>query len=361
MIKNRSGLGRFLIYVVFVAFELVRFRNATTEDLSVSYLGCRLLADGQGAHLYDYSPVSFALVGSKAWALAALAANYLHPYHPYVQTPLWAWSLKPLCLGMSYPAFNVLFMALELAAFALTAELFARAWTPKLLAPRWMAALLALLSLTTPFVFAMCLGQTHILFLCLTVAAMYAASRDRPMLAGTALAVAAAVKITPGLLIVYWLVKGEFRAAGAFAAVFAMLLLASFAACGPDLMLAYFASMRRVSEVLLVAGINQSIVAWLGYQTSHPEDLFTVTMLPMAAALKGISLGGSLAGVALAGYWARRFPASGAPVSAALIAITALSPIAWAHYFVVLCHGRDGADPGWRPLEIGRRRRSCSR
>lgn len=336
MFSDRDARWRLFAYLGLVVFGLLRFRAAPGDDLSASFIGCRLLAAGEGASLYDFHPVWFHVVDTPAWKAAAAAAGIGGFPHPYVQTPLWAWGLRPLCATLSFAAFRELFLALALVALAALVEFSARAWAEKFLSPKWTVVALVAIAMTTPFTYAMWLVQTHVVFLALTVAALIAADRGRAAWAGSALALAAAVKITPALLLIYWLAKGQFRAAAWFVVVSALGVGAIWLAVGPDGFTAFVASMRRLSDVLLLSFNNQSLVAWLSFSPDRADEVFNWRTLALPPALKAVSTVASVACVAAAGLWARRRPADGAPAAFALVALTAFSPIAWTHYYLAL-------------------------
>ena len=199
-----------------------------------------------------------------------------------------------------------------------------------------LSVLLVAVAISTPFQYAMWLVQTHALFLLLTVVALYLAQRDRPVPAGALLAIACAVKITPGFLLIYWLVGGRHRAALWF--VVCSLALAAFTvtAVGVGVTVDYVESMRRVSDVLLVSFNNQSLAATWAYSPSMMSELGNWRMFALAPALKIVSLIATIAGVALAGWASRRREWAGASAALALIVITVFSPIAWTHYFLAL-------------------------
>lgn len=335
-VHDRDGRWRLLAYLGFVAYGFWRFHASPGDDLSSSYIGCRLLAGGGGQNLYDHDPAIFHVVDSAAWKAAAAAAPFDGFLHPYVHTPLWAWSLRPLCMSLSFSVFNALFVALALIAICALVELVARHWAPKFLEFKAVVLLLGLLALTTPFAYSLFLTQTHALFLALAVAALVAADRDRPALAGAALALAAAVKITPGFLVVYWLVKGQGKAAAWFVAASALLLGATALEVGLDVTRDYFASMRRLSDVLLISFNNQSLAAWLAYTPADFGDLQRWRIQPLSESLKLVSMAASLLSVALAGGFARATDDRGAAAGFALVAVTVFSPIAWSHYYLAL-------------------------
>ena len=88
--------------------------------------------------------------------------------------------------------------------FAGSIWLIAWYWTPSLLNPVGMAVVLAVLWFSVPFQYAMTLMQTHVLFFAMTLGALILAEKRRPGWAGLLLAWAAAVKLTPGVIVVYW-------------------------------------------------------------------------------------------------------------------------------------------------------------
>jgi len=332
--SQAAGAHRVGLYLAFAAFSLFYFLNSPGDDLSSSYIGCRLLANGSSAHLYDFNPELFHVVDTSAWISTAENAHYSGFLHPYVQTPLWAWGLTPLCGHLPFSAFSNVFLCVALLSLIVTIETVARTWAPTFLRPLPLAILLVAVAMSTPFQYAMWLVQTHALFLMLTVLALHFAERDRPIQAGAALALACAVKITPGFLLVYWLIGGRRRAALWF--VVGSLTIAAFtvAAVGFDLTLDYVQSMRRVSNVLLVSFNNQSVTAFLAYSQSMFSELNNWRILPLTPALKAVSAVTSVGSVAFAGWMSRKRELTGATVALALIGVTVFSPIAWTHYFL---------------------------
>jgi hypothetical protein len=333
---GKSGLNRLALYLIFVAYGVMGFRKAPGDDLSSSYIGCRLLAQGSGGHLYDFHPDLFHVVDTPVWVSAAADAGFTGFLHPYVQTPLWAWMLRPVCSHLTFDAFALIFLCIAASSLAATIEIVARNWTGNFLRPLPLSILLLAIAISTPFQYAMFLVQTHALFLGMTVLALALAERGRAVAPGALLAAACAVKITPGFLLLYWLVGGRFRPAFWFV-VFSLVLAAiTVAAAGLDPTLDYVQSMRRVSNVLLVAFNNQSLAAWLGYSSGMQADVGNWRMLPLSAALKLTSLAAAIVGVAMSGWMSRREAWRGAAVGVALISITICTPIAWTHYFVSL-------------------------
>lgn len=347
--ETRDILWRnFVPLLLFVVLGTAYFWNGQGDDLASSYVGCRVLAGGHGASLYSYDPVNFAGISDAdtAWPQAAAEGNYHGWLHPYVQTPLWAWMLHPLCVGMQWPAFKHLFLLLSLLSVAGCVFLVARYWTPSLFHPVSLSLIVLALSFSEPFLFAMTLVQTHALLLFLTVGGILLAQQDRPVWAGLCVALAAAVKITPGVLLVYWIASRRWKAALSLLAWSALLSVGTRVAVGASLFHEYLANMHRVSNVLLVSENNQSLASWYMSRFFSSDEVFDVTAFPLPATLRTLSMLCMLICTAFAGLLDGRprsvadaEDASGARFCGAgivLVAMTVFAPIAWTHYYLVL-------------------------
>jgi hypothetical protein len=340
-IRSRAWIAtltaqRLAIYTAFIVYSLLNFLGVPGDDISSSYIGCRLLASTESSHLYDFHPELFHVVDTASWISAAADARFAGFLHPYVQTPLWAWMLQPLCTNLAFDTFSTIFLFVASLSLVVTIEIVARAWAGNFLKPFPMTVLLVAIVLSTPFKYAMWLVQTHALFLMLTVAALYLAQRNQSFKAGALLAFACAVKITPGILLLYWLTGRRYRAALWFVVCSLLLAALTVAVAGTSLTFDYILSMRRVSDVLLVSFNNQSLAAWLGYSQSMQSELGNWRMFPLTPFLKIVCLVASIVSVVLTGLMSKRHEWVGASAAIALIGITVSSPIAWSHYFLAL-------------------------
>lgn len=342
------------ILAVFIVAGTVHFWNQPGEDLASSYVGCRLVATGHTDVLYAFDSENFADVGdlTGTWERLAKAGGFHGYLHPYVQTPLWGYVLQPLCDHTGFRTFERVFLVLVLFSLAGVVWLVGHYWTPWAFHPGAIALLLLGLWFSQPFVYAMYLMQTHALFLFLTILALVLAEREKggrrswwfAAWAGLALACAATVKLTPIVLVVYWLLTGRWKAAGSAVLWTALLTAATVAAVGPGLTGAYLHSLHRVSRVLLVAQNNQSFAAWLMAHFYSADEVFDINILPLPTAVRLGSTALLLACTAAGGWLDRRtagqtvrgapFPPVGAMI--ALLALTILAPIAWTHYFILL-------------------------
>ncbi len=331
----------FAVLLVFTVFGTVRHLDVTGQDLSSSYFGCRIIAEGQSPHLFAHDAVNFSLEKDPVWIAIAKKVNFapLGLLHPYVQTPLWGWSLEPVCERTNFTQFCQIFVLIFMLTTTGTIWLTARYWTAHLFHPGWLAIIYAAFYLTEPFKYAIFLVQTHMLFAFLSVAAVILARRGHGIPAGILLALAASVKITPGFLVIYWLTTRQWKASVSFVVASLALVAATFAAVGSASVLAYVHEIQWLSGVLLVAFNNQSIAAvWMTHHYPLSELYkWHIYALPTSLKLVGTLL--CLVTPILGGLIDRRSPFGRRPPYGAvftMLATTLCTPIAWSHYFILL-------------------------
>ncbi len=335
-------IGVVWVLLLFVVVSVLRDIHTTGASLATSYLGCRVVADGTQRHLYDRGPVLFDHVYDPAWTVAGTEGAMREDYStlPYMQTPLWAWSLQPLCAHMPYHYFKDLFLALTVLCMAIAIWLVAGHWTPRVFHPGWVALICAALYSTEAYHYATALVQTHILFVLLTLVALMVA-RWHPLDAGMMLALSAVMTITPGLLMFYWLVTRQWKAALSFIVASLALIGITLAAVGPALFLDYLHSLSQNSHVLLVAFNNQSFAAWREGQHFPAYELMVWHVLRMPVRMELVSLFLSLLAAFVGGWMDRRasLVRPDAPPYGAIFAMVGgmvFATLAWSHYYILL-------------------------
>lgn len=335
-------LANVTILALFVVAGCVFFASGSGDDLASSYVGCRLIAKGQINHLYSFDPVSFAEIGEDdTWQNAADEGHFAGYLHPYVQTPLWGYALQPLCRSVYWPKFYKLFTILTMLSFAGCLWITARYWATSLYNPVALAIVALCLWFSQPFQYAMFLMQTHMMFIFLTLAGLLLAERKRPLAGGALVALAAAVKITPGLLVVYWLLTKKWKAALSMVICSAALWVITIVAVGHAVTATYLADLHRISRVLLVAQNNQSFAAWVMARRYPFDEVFDINIFPLPAFVRiaeSILLLGCTVGGGFIDRWRKSRMQDSAPLGAmiVLIAATVFAPIAWTHYSVIL-------------------------
>ncbi len=327
---------------VFVIAGCFAFDHEPGEDLASSYVGCRMLVGGQADHLYSNDPASFDEIGDDdLWQSIADAGGYTGALHPYVQTPLWAYALKPLCRRVEWKGFLRTFTFLSMLSLAGCLWLVAKYWTPSFFNPIAFFVVIAVWVASQPFQYAVYLMQTHVLLIFLAIAGLVLAERGRWIEAGAFVACAAAVKITPGLLVIYWLMTKRWKAALSTVLWSGLLWFLTIAAVGHHLTDVYLADLHRTSRILIVPMNNQSFAAWLMARHFAPDEVFDVKEFALPTAVRLASSGLMLAFTLLGGYIDRqrmRQAFQQVPIGAmmALVAATVFAPIAWTHYSVIL-------------------------
>ncbi len=330
------GLLALGLLIAFVAVSWISWRNSPGDDLSSGYIAGHLIEAGNQAAVYSHDSERFHIVHNSAWQAAAEETGFKGFLHPYVQVPLWAAALRPLSTSMTFTAFNSLFVLLCALSIAGMVWFSTKWLSPSVLAPLPTLGILLWLWFSHPFRYTMFLTQTHPLILLATLGALICAERQKAVLSGVLLACAAAIKLTPVLLLLYWVITRRWHSIVWFLIAITGLLLTSLALTGTALHVAFLSELKRVSNVLLVSWNNESLAAFvMGYQYP-PSEMMDFRILPLPAWLKFTGTCMALGTISLAGWLRRRGAEEGATVSIALIGMTAFASIAWSHYYVVL-------------------------
>ena len=122
--------------------------------------------------------------------------------HPPVMTLF----VAPFVAGVGILGTQVVVLLLSLAALALTLVLLGRGLEWQLARRQWLILVLAVLG-AEPVVTSLRSGQTGLLLGALMVAGWYALKRGRPLTAGVAVGLATGLKLFPGLLLIYFLLR----------------------------------------------------------------------------------------------------------------------------------------------------------
>lgn len=182
-------------------------------DLTAPYIAARLYELSAFDHIYAQDPTNFFEVGSRTWFMQGAAAGmgFDQQFYPYVYPPIWAKWLAPVATTVDFPTFNKAALALSLTAYAAACAMLHAFWSPKISLQAWMGLCLFGVTMTWPYHLAAVNTQPHFLILFLIALALLADDRDKPFLAGGALALATTIKVSPMFLAVYWIAKGRWR------------------------------------------------------------------------------------------------------------------------------------------------------
>jgi alpha-1,2-mannosyltransferase len=213
-------------------------------------------------------------------------------------------------------------------------------WRPEPLGPVAVALLAVLFPLQTNFEHQ----NMNVLLLALIGAAAWAIARKDDGTAGVAIGVATALKVFPGLLLAYLIVRGRWRATVAGAVTAGALTLLPALQYGVEGMASEIRDWLTISGGggWPVRGNNQSLFAMLA-RASGPDGMFAaghllaadhprIHLVWMAMALGLVALI-----LSATGPWrVRDERATPAGIVAMLALAVLLSPIAWDHYWVLM-------------------------
>jgi hypothetical protein len=183
---------------------------------------------------------------------------------------------------------------------------------------RWWIVLLA--GLSWPFAYAIKLGQVGpILFVLFAVGWRWL---DRPVALGVSAALGTAVKLQPGIILVWALLTRRFAAVIAGAVVLAALAVAATLLAGMGAWSDFFTLVRQVGDPITT--VHNFTPGAIAYQLGMSASLASLIQLACTVAV--------LVAVVAAARWAT----GEASYLVAVVASQLLSPILWDHYAMLL-------------------------
>ena len=300
----------------------------------------RLVAAEQAHALYALDDGALT-VSHPAWSEQAAELGYDGRIQPYLHPPLVAWLAAPLTLTDLMQA-KLALLALGLVSVALTLLVAVRSWAPDLTRSGGALALAAGVLLSWPLAAEIMALTLQPLALLAAVIAIAAAQNGRPAIAGPALAAAAALTLTPAILVLYWVATRRFACVLWFLGASAALFAVGLGVAGPDAHLQWLARMQELAGAIVPSQHNGSLAGLLiGLAQDGPR---VTESGPALHALPGwigaVTLATGVVGAAwclLDASKARRRPAADAAGQVALLVVALMTaPVAWAHSFLIL-------------------------
>ncbi|MCB2117329.1 MAG: DUF2029 domain-containing protein [Rhodobacteraceae bacterium] len=342
----RDRMFSVVMLVGWAVVTIVQQWNAWCEDLSAVYIAGWLWQNGQGGLIYD-APAAFFGGVAESWLPAMKALGIAHQNSfAYVYPPLWAVLTAPLTAMLGPEGF---FNAVGLVQFPLLA---ASVWLAgRLLKPAylpwwiWTAIGLVTLNLTIQSHLAVWHNQPTITVGFLTLLAFERLGAGRPVAGGIALALAAAIKLTPAALVLLFLVDRQWRAALAFGIAGGALGIGSILLAGWPAHAAFLASLAHVKGLGFLIAINTSVLPALlaagsalgllpAVDPAAPQHIYTdlPVWLPPAISLAGLCLILAFARVLAPLPGAAR---RGIGLFAFSLILALFGPLGWLHYYVL--------------------------
>ncbi|HZI95022.1 MAG TPA: glycosyltransferase family 87 protein [Patescibacteria group bacterium] len=334
------------------------WRNLTAADFDVNdfkayYTSATAVRTGQaGQFLYsDPARMNLGLLPDQPWVEFATSHGVPHP-SAYIYPPFLAVALAPLTL-LPYHEANLLWFGLNTLLLAASIVLLLSLGRQLLgrLDPLACAAVIFVCLNFFPTVRAMQCGQAGFVLLFLTAGGLIALVRRRDPLAGLCLALAAAIKLTPLLLIVWLAWAGRRRAAAWGAALFAGFTACSLAVVGWSNGLLYVTGFLPVLSRGAATYANQSINGFLNRMlTDQSMAVFGFSDEPGSVWLLTRLFAGLLLGAAFAltrpgwlgrptadllGEAERRTQLLASGYALVTLSSLLVSPISWEHHYVL--------------------------
>ncbi len=306
--------------------------NGPAYDLSALVVGAEVLRV-RPSSLYEHDATFYNLTGSDEYRNAASRLGFQGESTPFVHPPLVAWVARPLT-SIPFHITKRLWLIGAVAALLAGLALLGRVLAPSRDALKATAAVMSVMCVFEPTLYAFWLGQTTP-FIFLLVALAFSLGDKRPHVGGVCLGVATFVKLTPVLLFLPWLATKKFRAIAAGCTSLALLGCASVFTCGIEVNSTYVHRIVEISKVTLTAYNNQSLTGVITRALSHDVRLFewpNVAPAPIARIISPL-----FAMLGCVSIWrTARSGRSTVAFALALVVVLLLPTISWTHYFLFL-------------------------
>lgn len=335
-----------LALLVWAGLALAVFRGAWSADLAAVYFAGRFYAEGATDLVYVASQGYFGDGLPAAWADAAEGYGVArHEITVYLYPPLWAALMAPVTAAISPQTFGDIVMPIHVAMLALSVPL---AWQIAGAPVRfgvWAVFAALLLTLGMPASVAVMQNQPQVTVLFLTLLAFHSARAGRPLGAGALLGLAAALKISPAVFVLVFLLERDWRAVAGFALVGGGLALASIALAGWELHLAFLGNLadfgglvQRTRTAWSLEPVFWEIAALLEGMPLAPIAPASTDFTPepawMGATMRGLAAAGILATI-LASRSLDPVRRVAARILALSLVLSLTGPFGWAHYFLL--------------------------
>lgn len=330
-----------LILAVFSGAMIASMWGTWSIDMSAVWMAGRFAASGAFGEIYASSPGVLVPVEAPAWQ-ALLAEHDGEAAAAFVYPPVWAFLAAPLAGLMDPLAFFNLTRVVTTFCFAASVLV---AWR-LVAAGRMRATAFAVLACgiayaTMPFQYAIFLNQPQLAVILLILLSFERYLAGRHVAAGVLLGVAAALKLSPILLVVIFASERHWRAVVAAFATSGAFMLASFGMGGVALHLAFLEQLRLIDGLVPMSGHN------LTFETVMHDFFLPLRLIPLEGPLLigvdtlwvGVVSKVLLVVSVVAVLWATRAEEFGTRVRQRLfllyIAAIFFGPLAWIHYYVL--------------------------
>lgn len=325
------------------------------RDLMALWLAAEEVAAGAPDHIYPPLGTLFTMRPAMDWYDRAAALGRAGQVYPYLYPPLWAELLAPLTRLTRFETFATAMLGLNAALLTLLPFLALRFADRGAMTGRsmigWGAGALAVMALCHGMPIALFQGQPQIIVAFLTLFALDRAAKGHAALAGGAMGLAVALKLSPLPLVLLWCLAGQARAGIIALATAGALALVSLGTMGWPLHQAFLAQLHLIDGTAFSSKAVASFDQLIGSLCCGDRALRVPDLPPeigpsahgwyVLAKSAVWNQGQKLAMLLVLAFFAvalrsRRPPAQQAALWAAAIASFAfLGPIGWLYYYLV--------------------------
>lgn len=319
-------------------------REDRATDFFINYAAATALSEGR--NIYD--PAALREV-SRHWEAPTTTFDFGSLFVTYITPPFHALMLLPL-VPLGYEKARFLFLVLSNILLFSSLALILRACDRALHRPPWVLLALLIMLLFHPVYTSLELGQVDFLILFLISLSYWAYLTDRRLIVGPALAMAAMIKLSPAVLLLYFLWKREFTIVAWAAITGVVCMLVSVLVIGAPAVLRFGGAIVPALLKGTAFFQNQSLNGFFSRVFVNPNFYYSLQEFPSLPAARLLALVSSLAILGVVAYLTRprlgpsalRFPYEFALVIASLLLVSSIS---WDHYtiwllpgFVILLH-----------------------
>jgi alpha-1,2-mannosyltransferase len=307
-------------------------------DFFINYTAATVLAEG--GDIYDPAAL---MEASRQWHQPDTTFEFGSLFVTYIAPPFHATMLLPL-VPLGYETARLVFLALSNLLLFSSLALILRASDRDFHRPPWLLLAFLIVFVFHPIYTSLALGQVDFVILFLISLSYWAYLTDRKLLVGPALAVAAMIKLSPAVLLLYFLWKRQFGIVVSAAITGVVCVIISLVAAGPREMLQFATDILPALLKGTAFYQNQSFNGFYGRLLVDPTLYYSLQEFPSLPAVQVLTLLSSLALIGVVAYFTRprwglsslHFPYESALVVGTLILVSSIS---WDHYIVWLLPG----------------------
>lgn len=320
-------------YALLALWRQVKEDRAT--DFFINYTAATILS--QGGNIYDLVSLREA---SRLAEPPSIAFDFGSLFVTYITPPFHVILLLPF-VPLGYEKARIAFLLLNnFLLFSSLALILKARENDRPSMPQFLLALLLVFTLE-PIYVSLELGQVDFVILFLIAVAFWGYKSGRNVIVGVCLGLATMIKLSPAILIIYFLWKREFS-------VFVSAVAATFLAGAVSWMVANHEAMLFFSTAILPALLkgtaffqNQSLNGFFSRLFVEPGLYYSLQEFPSIPQVRALTAVASLALVAIGAFVTRKRISRNSlrfdlELSLAIVTMLLVSTISWEHYFTWL-------------------------